>query len=80
MNNCNCQKNIKKPIGDRLPINTVDTTAAEKPTGDGLLITIVATTTTGIFFDLRTLGIGQQGALLTFTSLVWLMSLLLWKR
>ena len=44
MSNCNCQKNIKKPIGDGLPITTVATTVAEKPIGDGLPITSGAAT------------------------------------
>ena len=43
--------------------------------GDGLLITTVTSTTAVIFFGLRELGIGQQGALLTSTSLVSLMFL-----
>ena len=57
MSNCDCQKNLKKPIGD------------------GLLITTVAATTTGIFFGLRGVGVGQQGALLTSALLVYLVSL-----
>ena len=57
MNSCDCQKDIKKPIGD------------------WLLITIVAATTAGIFFGLRAVATGQQGALLTSTLLVYLMSL-----
>ena len=57
MSNCDCQKNIRKSIGD------------------GLLKTPVAATAAGIFFGLRAVGVGQQGVLLTSTSLVYLMLL-----
>ena len=77
MSDCDCHKNIKKHIGDVL---TVAAMVAKKPNGDGLLITIVAATTTAIFFGLRALGVGQQGALLISMSLVYLMSLPVWKR
>ena len=56
---------------------TVATTANKEliSFGDGLLITTVASTAAVIFFGLRKLGVGQQGALLTSTSLVSLMFL-----
>ena len=77
MSDCDCHKNIKKLIGEVL---TVAATVAKKPNGDGLLITTVDTTTTAIFFGLRAVGVGQQGALLISMSLVYLMSLPVWKR
>ena len=76
MSECDCQKNIKKPIDDE---STVDSTAAKKPIADGLLITTVACTTDGIFYAVRAAGVGQHNALLTFTSLAWLMSSPVWK-
>ena len=72
MSNCDCQKNIKKPINDGF---TVDATAVTKPIGDGLLITIVAATAAGIFYALRAAGVEQNNALLTSKSLVYLLSL-----
>ena len=57
MSNCDCQKTINKPTGDRL------------------LLTTVAATVAGVFFELRAVGVGQQSELLTPTSLVYLMSL-----
>ena len=71
MSNCDCQKNIKKPINDG---STVDATATKKPVGDGTLITTIAATTARIFFGLRAVGMGQHDALLTSTSLVYLLS------
>ena len=62
MSNCDCQENEDET-----------TVATEKPIGDGLLITTVATATVGIFCSLR--AIVQNDALLASTSLVWLMSL-----
>ena len=59
--------------------STVDTTAAKKPIKDGLLMTVVASTTAGIFYALRMVGVGQHNALLISTSLAWLMSLPVWK-
>ena len=47
----------------------------KKPIGDGLLIITVAATAAEIFFGLRAVGIGQQGALLISTLLVYLISL-----
>ena len=76
MTECDCQKNIKKPIDDG---STVDSTAAKKPIADRLLITTVACTTVGIFYAVRAAGVGQHNALLTFTSLAWLMSSPVWK-
>ena len=55
------------------------TTAAEKLIKDGVLMTTAAFTTTGIFYTLRMVGIGQHNALLTSASLAWLMSLPAWK-
>ena len=74
MSNCDCQKNIKKPFGDEVSITTVVATATKEPNGDRLLITTIATTVV-IFFGLKTVGVGQQGALLTSTSLVYFMFL-----
>ena len=75
MNDCNCQKNIKKseptiddvkkPTWDRANIAS---TVAKKP--DGLLMTSVAATAIRIFFGLRAVGVGNLSALLTSTSLV----------
>ena len=69
MGDCDCQENEDE--------NTVATTANKEPIkfGDGLLITTVTSAATVIFFGLRELGVGQQGALLTSTSLVSLMFL-----
>ena len=50
---CDCQKNIKKPIDDG---STVDATGAKKPYWDGRLITTVTTTKIGIFYTLRAAG------------------------
>ena len=72
MGDCDYQKNIKKPIDGG---STVDVTAAEKPTGNGLLITTVASTTVGIFYALKAADVGQHNALLTSKSLAWFMSL-----
>ena len=52
----NCQKDNKKPIDD--DGSTVATTVDEKPIGNVLLITTVAATAAGIFFGLRTIGMG----------------------
>ena len=67
MSNCDCQENIED-----------EAATADKELitlGDGLLITTVTSTAAAIFCDLRALGIGQQGALLTSTSLVSFMFL-----
>ena len=61
---------VKKPTWDR---PTVASTVAKKP--DGLPMTSAAATAIGIFLGLRAVGVGQQRALLTSTSLVYLMSL-----
>ena len=68
MSNCNCLENIE----DEASITNVTATADKEPIslGDGLLITTVTSTAAVIFFGLRALGVGQQGALLTSTSLV----------
>ena len=76
MGDCDCQKNIQKPIDDG---STIDATAAKKPIGDGLLITTVASTTVGIFYAVRPAGVGQLNALLTYLLLAWFMSLAVWK-
>ena len=52
--------------------------AAKEPT-DGLLMTVMASTVAGIFYALRMAGVGQHNALLTSTSVAWLMSLPIWK-
>ena len=68
MSNCNCLENIE----DEPSITNVTATADKEPIflGDGLLITTVTSTAAIIFFGLRALGVGQQGALLTSMSLV----------
>ena len=71
MSNCDCQENIKKPINDEC---TIDGTAARKPIEDGRLITTVAATSGAIFFGLRAVDMGQYNALLTSTSLVYLLA------
>ena len=76
MGDCDCQKNIKKPIDGK---STVGTTATKKTIGDELLITTVASTIVGIFYALRTAGVGEYNALLTSTSLACFMSLPIWK-
>ena len=73
MSDYDCQKNIKKPTDDG---STVHATAAKNPSGDGLLITTVASTTIGIFYALRAADAGQHN---TSTSLVCLISLPVWK-
>ena len=75
MGDCDCQKNIQKPIDDG---STIDATAAKKTIGNGLLITTVASTTVGIFYAVRAAGVGQHNALST-SSLAWFMSLPVWK-
>ena len=67
MSDCDCQKNIKKSE------STVDD--VEKPIGDGLLITTVASTTVRIFYTLRAAGVRQHNALITSKSLACFMSL-----
>ena len=68
MSNCDCLENIE----DEASITNVTATADKEPIslGDGLHITTVTSTAAVIFFGLRALGVGQQGALLTSTSLV----------
>ena len=68
MNNCDCLENIE----DEASITNVTATADKEPIslGDGLLITTVTSTAAVICFGLRALEVGQQGALLTSTSLV----------
>ena len=78
MSNRDCQENIKEPMeyGPAMAF-----TAAGKPIGDVLLsITTIATANAGIFFSLRAMGVGQYDALLTSTSLVWLLTRPVWKR
>ena len=77
MSNCDCQKNIKKPIEDEVSITTVAATTVKELIAfeDGLLITIVAATAAVILFGLSAVGVGQQSALLTSTSLVHFMFL-----
>ena len=71
-----CQENIKKPIEDG---STVADMVAEKTIVDGLLITTTVAKTVGMFFTLRTMGVGQHDALITSTLLVWLFSLPVWE-
>ena len=73
MNNCDCQENIEAEAS----ITDVAATADKEPIsfGDGLLITTVTSMAVIIFFGLRALGVRQQGALLTSTSLVSFMFL-----
>ena len=63
MSNCDCQENKDE--------TTVAATGNKEPItfGDGLLVTTVTSATAVIFFGLRKLGVGQQGALLTSMSL-----------
>ena len=69
MSNCDCQENEDE--------TTVAATADKEPItfGDGMLVTTVTSTAAIIFFGLRALGVGQQCALLTSTSLVSFMFL-----
>ena len=71
MSNCDCQENIE----DDESITTATADKERITLGDGLLITTVTSTAAAIFFGLRALGIGQQGALLTSMSLVSFMFL-----
>ena len=71
MSNRKCQKN--KTFRDEVPMITIDA-PAKKPIGDWSLISTVAAMATRICFGLRTLGVEQQGALLTSTSFVYFMS------
>ena len=67
MTNSDCQENIEDeaPTADKEPMTF----------GDGLFITTVTSAATALFFGLRALGAGQQGALLTSTSLISFMFL-----
>ena len=71
MSNCDCQENIE----DEASITTALVDKEPITFGDGLLITTLTSMTAVIFFGLRALGVGQQGALLTYTSLVSFMFL-----
>ena len=62
-----------KPIRDEVPMIAADATA-NKPIGGWSLISTVAAMDTRIFFGLWTVGVGQQGALLTSTSFVYFLS------
>ena len=67
MSNCDYQKNINEDeaaTADKEPISF----------GDRLLITTLTSAAAVLFFILRALGTGQQGALLTSMSLVSLCS------
>ena len=69
-------KHKKKPIGDGMVVTTVDVTAAKKSIGDIQAITTLVATTVGMFFALRGRGgVQQQVALLTSTSLLFLIYL-----
>ena len=52
-----CQENIKEPTGYGTAMAATD---AQKPIGDGPLITAIAATTVGIFFGLRAMGVGDD--------------------
>ena len=54
MSNCDCQKNIEDPIKDPSNFDCM------KKHGDGMMITTVTTTTAGIFFMPRGVGIEQE--------------------
>ena len=69
MSDCDFQENIKEPI-EYEPAMAATTT--ENPIV--LSITTVAAAVIGIFFSLRYMGVRQHVALITSTSLVWLMS------
>ena len=70
MGNHNRQKNNKKPIDyDRSP------RPQKKLIGDLQAITVFTTTAAGMFFALRSVGVEQKGALLTSTSLLFLICL-----
>ena len=71
MSDCGCQKNFKKP---EPTVNDV-----KKPIGDGLLITTVVFTSVGIAYAIRAAGVRQHNALLTSTSLAFLISLAIWE-
>ena len=73
MSDCDYQENIKKSINDG---STIGAAAAKKPIGDGPLIATVTATTAVIFFGLRVVGMRQDKALLTSSSLVYLLSFL----
>ena len=51
------------------------TADAEEPIRDWRVITTVAATVVRIFFGIRALDVGQYGALLTSTLLVWFVAL-----
>ena len=72
MSDCDCQKNIKKPINDG---STADATVSKKTIGDGLLIAIVTATAARIFFGLRAVGMRQHNVFLASTSSIHLLSL-----
>ena len=71
MSNFDCQGNI-----DDDEATIAATTDKESITfGNGLRMTTVTSTAAVLFFGLRELGVGQQGALLISTSLVSLLFL-----
>ena len=53
MSNCDCHRDCQENLNYNEA--TVAATAAKKPVGDGLLITMLATAV-GIFFSLRAIG------------------------
>ena len=61
MSNCDCQENIEDEPSKTNETPTVD----KEPISfrDGLLITTVFSVAAVLFFGLRALGVGQQGAL-----------------
>ena len=69
MSNCDCQKNIEDPIKDASNFD------CRKKPADGMMITTVTTTTAGIFFMLRGVGIEQERAILVSMAVAYLQSL-----
>ena len=78
MRDCDDQNN-KKPTDDGFTVTATTAVLSFQPIGDGLIINTVTATAAVIFFGLRLAGVGQQNALLTSTSVTWLMSSPIWK-
>ena len=73
MSNFDCQENIED---EAFKANEVSTAGIEPISfGYGLLITTVTSAAAVLFFRLRELSMGQQGALITSTTLVSFMFL-----
>ena len=69
MSSCNRQENIEDPIRDASNFD------CKKNIGNGLIITAVAATTTGIFLALRAVNVEKPKALLVSTALACWLSL-----